>query len=205
LNNGLTHAAVVKLLIKGVIDEKIINQIKKVSIMNSNTVIVSYSHTGNNATLAEGLAKNFNLNCMYIKELRKRTVMTIVLDVLFNRTPNIEKSIGEIENYENIVFVAPIWLGKVASPLRPVFKMLKGKSKNFSFVSISAGPEDNCQRINTELGKRLGNKPEKVLNPLIVNLMTDKTNPSRKELDEYKLKGDDAKMVINEVVKEFSK
>ncbi|HRX10693.1 MAG TPA: hypothetical protein P5210_03525, partial [Draconibacterium sp.] len=96
-------------------------------------------------------------------------------------------------------------LGKVASPLRPVFKMLKGKSKNFSFVSISAGPEDNCQRINTELGKRLGNKPEKVLNPLIVNLMTDKTNPSRKELDEYKLKGDDAKMVINEVVKEFSK
>lgn len=167
------------------------------------TLVVSYSFTGNNARLAEGIARQTGADWTKINEKKQRNVFTIVLDVLFNRTPKIEVPMVSHEAYQRLIFVAPVWLGKVASPLRAVFKRWKGKVPEYAFVSISAGADGKAPQLEPELSRRMGLKPVKVVNPLIHHLLPEEPKPSRKELDAYRLKGDEAETIVREVVNEL--
>ena len=169
------------------------------------TLVLSYSFTGNNAVLAEGIAEKTGADWVKVVEKKQRNVFTIVLDVLFNRTPKIESPDRVHEGYERLVFVAPVWLGKVASPLRAVFKHYKGQVQDYSFVSISAGADGKAPQLEPELIRRMGAKPQKVVNPLIIHLFPDEPKMSRQKLDAYRLKGSDATVMVDRVVRELQK
>ncbi len=167
------------------------------------TLIISYSHTGNNGTIARDLAHATGAEHHELQEIKGRNVFTILLDVVFNRKPQILPLQTNLSRYNTIIFVAPIWFGKVASPLRRVFSNLNGNAGSYAFVSLSAGPGGKKQPVTKELTRRTGKKPQAVINPLISEILPSKPTPTRKQLDEYRISEDDANQIVQHVVREL--
>jgi hypothetical protein len=57
--------------------------------------------------------------------------------------------------------------------------MYRENIKNYSFISLSGGADGVNVGIEHELVKRLGKKPVKVDNPLIINLLPSEPRPTR--------------------------
>ncbi len=169
------------------------------------TLIISYSFTGNNGKLSNIIAERINADFVEIKEKRKRTILTILLDVIFNRTPKIQKSEKIFEEYEHLLFIAPIWFGKIASPLRTLFEDLKNTNKKFSFISLSSGADGVNPDLEKELIQRTGIKPKTVINPLIREILPTNPKPSRKEINTYKISEDEADDVVKKIITELNK
>ena len=125
------------------------------------TLIVYYSFSGNNELLAKKLQSLLNCQIMKISEHKKRTNFSIVLDILLKRTPKLNPPTLQITDYEYIIFVAPIWAGKIASPLKAFIKSLDEKIIKYSFISL-CGSRDNGN-VASELTSLTGRKPFKLL------------------------------------------
>lgn len=160
------------------------------------TLVLFYSFTGNNEKLAKRIADYLSADYQAINEINKRNFFTIVLDVVFNRIPHIHKPVKEINQYEHVIFIAPIWLGKIASPLRSVFKLYRENIRSYSFISLSGGADGVNVGIEHELVSRLGKKPVKVDNPLIIDLLPTEPRPTRQQLEDYRLSDVDASKVL---------
>ena len=168
------------------------------------TLIISYSFTGNNSKLANIIAESINADFEQLEEKRKRTILTILLDVIFNRTPKVKEPKIAFEQYEHIIFIAPIWFGKIASPLRIMFENLKKTNKNFSFISLSSGADGVNPDLEKELIQRTGIKPQTVINPFIREMLPVNPKPSRKEINTYKISLDEANEVVNKIITELN-
>ncbi|MFZ5941248.1 MAG: NAD(P)H-dependent oxidoreductase [Bacteroidota bacterium] len=151
------------------------------------TVVISYSYTGNNAVLAAELAARLGARHVEVRETKNRTLFTIILDVLFNRRPGVEVDLSEAGSADHVIFVAPVWLGAVAAPMRAVFDRLREKVKVYSLVSFSAGADGPNTGLEKDLVRRMGRRPVLVLNPLITEFLPADPIPTRKELDAYRL------------------
>jgi flavodoxin len=115
------------------------------------TIIVYYSNTKNNEILAHDLQKKLSCDILKIEEIRKRTGFTIFLDLLFNRMPKIKDHGVPLELYENFIFVAPIWMGKIASPLKSFLFKEKERVNSYSFISLCGGVKGQATKIKKEL------------------------------------------------------
>ncbi|MDF2536881.1 MAG: hypothetical protein K0R18_3043 [Bacillales bacterium] len=102
-------------------------------------VVISYSFTGNNEALASSVAEEFAVEHIKIKETKQRTGGSIILDIIFNRTPKVQPTVDSLENVDLILFFGPIWMGQVATPLRAYLKHLKTNPCKYAFISISGG------------------------------------------------------------------
>ena len=169
------------------------------------TLIISYSFTGNNGKLAKKIAQKLSADFSVIEEKKNRTVLTILLDLLFNRIPSIKEFEKQFELYENLIFVAPVWFGKIATPFRVLFKELNGKIEDYSFVSISAGTNgEKNSNLEKELMQRTGLMPKAVINPFISEILPANPKPSRKQLDAYRLSDTDADDLAKRVLSELN-
>lgn len=169
------------------------------------TLVIYHSFTGNNSKLAQEIAMSINADIKEIKEKKNRTILTILLDVLFNRIPTIKDFDIQFELYENLIFVAPVWFGKIATPFRALFKELNGKVVVYSFVSISAGTNgEKNSNLEKELMQRTGLIPKAVVNPLISEILPANPKPSRKQLDAYRLSDTDADDLVKRVLSELN-
>jgi hypothetical protein len=164
------------------------------------TSIVYCSFTGNNAKLANAIAQKLNADCIELKETRKRTVFTIVLDVFLNQTPKIQSIENQLDQYEYLILIAPVWFGKIGTPLRSVFQYIKGKNKTILLVSLSAGADGINFGLESEITKRTGTVPNVVINQLISDLLPDDPKPNRKMLDEYKISGEEADVIAEKML-----
>jgi flavodoxin len=82
------------------------------------TLIIYYSFSGNNKFLAQALQKRLDCDLHTIVELKHRKSIDILFDLIFKRTPKIRKSNFDLRQYDRSILVAPIWAGKIATPLR---------------------------------------------------------------------------------------
>ena len=160
-------------------------------------LIISYSYTGNNALLAKGLAVKLDSDYSELREMKKRNVFTIFLDVVFNRTPKTQQLHKSIKNYDYVIFVAPIWFGKIATPFRHLFKIHKEDLKNYAFISLSAGANGDTPNVEAELQKYIDKKPKALVHLLITDLVPYNQRANRKLLDAYRLNEKDAENLIN--------
>lgn len=154
------------------------------------TTILSYSLTGNNEALAAAVAKKLSAEHLRVTEAKKRSMGKIILDMILNRTPPVSAPLDKIDTEGFVVFAGPIWMGKLPTPLRSCFKELKGRLKNYAFISVSGGALGTNPKLEQELTKRLGKKPAAVIDQQIVNLM-ENPNPSAQETSRYRLSEDD--------------
>lgn len=152
-----------------------------------NIAVVSYSLTGNNGALAAAVAKELSAVHIKISEEKPRKMSTIILDMLFNRTPRVRPLPSELEKYEGILFIAPVWMGKAASPLRAYFKHLKAHPQPYAFASISGGALNTNPKLAEDLEKRAGAKPMAFVDLHIADLLPPEPKPMMKDTSAYRL------------------
>lgn len=156
---------------------------------------VSYSSTGNNEALAKSVAEEFAAEHLIITEMKSHTIGSIVIDMIFNRTPQVQPLPEELGHYDLILFFAPIWMGKVATPLRMYLKYLITNPCRYAFISISGGADGDNIKIADELKKRTGKEPVALIDLHIVDLLPSDPKPVRKDTSAYRLdRGDITKL-----------
>lgn len=126
-------------------------------------LIIYFSFSGNNRRLAEYLAKEIQCDMCPIIEQKRRTMLTIILDMIFKRDSKIEAIELSITNYDHTILVAPIWDSKVANPLKTLLKSEKNSLNNYSFISL-CGFDRHGQKesITHQLTDLTGHQPKAV-------------------------------------------
>lgn len=127
-----------------------------------NYVVIYYSFTGNNRLLASELQRRLGCDCVEVTEARKRSRMTILLDVLFARTPKIRWTRSDLGSYDQAILVAPVWAGRIAAPLAAFVARHKDELPPLSFLSLCSGVPGQPAHIGDELERLTGRAPEAV-------------------------------------------
>ena len=153
------------------------------------TLIVYYSFTGNNKALAEKLQHRLNADILRIEEDRKRTNISIFLDMIFKRKPKLKKYNFLPFAYNHLVIVAPVWAGNVSTPMQRFLELEKGVIKKYSFVSLCGGLAGQKEKIAEHLFSTTGRRPEFVMELWLSKL----TSPDSKNQPNYRIKGHDWK------------
>ena len=164
------------------------------------TLIISYSLTGNNKTLAISVAEALRAEHIMVSEDKPRTNLTITLDLLLNRTPAVKPSIDNLEDYELVIFMGPVWMGQVATPLRAYFKQFRSSPGKYAFISISGGSEEGNPNLGNDLYKRIGKDPVALIDLHITDLLPAEPKPDRKTISAYRLTDKDIKSMTDTIL-----
>lgn len=166
-------------------------------------IVFSYSFTGNNEALATSVAAEFAAKHVKIIESKPRTNNTIIFDVLFNRTPQINPIVDKVEDYDLVIFVGPVWMEKVATPLRACFNHCRSKLGKYAFVSLSGGSVGTNPKLPGDLLKRVGKEPVALIDLHIADLLPPDPKPTMKDTGAYRLNDKDKKSLTNTIVKKL--
>jgi hypothetical protein len=162
-------------------------------------IVISYSLTGNNQDLAASLAAAFEAEHIRITEPRPRTMGTIILDMVFSRTPKIIMPVANIAEIDWVLFVGPVWMGQIATPFRACFKQLGQKIGKYAFISISGGADGPNPKLAGELEKRLGKAPDRLIDLHIADLLPPEPKPTRKGTMAYRITERDVKYLTDTI------
>ena len=161
------------------------------------TVIMSYSLTGNNEALAKSIAGELKVEHIRITEPKKRTKGTIVADLVFGRTPQTEPKPQIMSAYDLIIFVAPVWIGHPAFPIRPYLKQLKKHPQKYAYVSLSGGSLNDNPGLANVLKRRTGVEAEAVIDLHITDLLPPEPKPTPDAITKYRLTEQDLERLTN--------
>lgn len=167
------------------------------------TTIISYSFTGNNDKLAEYLARQTGADHIRVTEPQKRTFGKIAFDRLYGRTPRINESLEKAGMSDFILFIGPVWMYQIASPLRSCFKQLRRSRADYAFASISGGADgpDSNSGLRRELTKRMKREPRDVFDlHIAANLLPADPKPTRDDTSVYKVTAQDIEFLGNKVL-----
>lgn len=151
------------------------------------TAVMSYSFTGNNEALAKGIAEELKVEHIRITESKKRTNGMIAADFILGRTPRTEPKPQIMSAYDLIIFVAPVWIGQPAFPIRSYLKQLKKHPQKYAYVSISGGGLNNNSGLPDTLKRRAGIKAVTVIDMHITDLLPPGPKPTPQSIDTYRL------------------
>ena len=85
------------------------------------TLVVYYSHTGNNRFLAERLARDMKGDIEEIKP-RLNVFFFLIFSSFLHITFGIKDLEHDIASYDKVLLVGPIWMGNLITPLRSFVK-----------------------------------------------------------------------------------
>lgn len=150
------------------------------------TWVVYYSHHGNNATLARYLAARLGCGLVPIVELKPRTDLQILWDVLFPRFPRIQPIAQAFREYDHVILAGPVWAGKLAAPLRTFLQLYREQLHDYSFITL-CGYERPEQRgwLTTELTRRVGRPPHAVCELRVTDLVRPEQRRSLRLINGY--------------------
>jgi flavodoxin len=123
------------------------------------TLIIFYSHSGNNEKLALNLRERLKCDIHKICEAKTRKTISILLDFLFKRDSKLSGSNIDIKEYDKVILISPIWGGKVASPMRTFIKQEKSNVGNYFYITICNGEIGQKEKITSELYSIVEHKP----------------------------------------------
>jgi flavodoxin len=152
------------------------------------TLIVYYSFTQNNAALARIIQQRLDCEMLKVETLRRRSAFSIFLDAAFGRKPAILKHNLPMANYEHFVFVGPIWLGKIAGPLKTFLSEEKGNIKRYSFISVCGGLTGQKEKIEDELTSIVGSRPQSVCELWVSEIVSEKVTKNAKNVSAYRIR-----------------
>lgn len=152
------------------------------------TIIIYYSHTGNNALLAEKIAKDLGAPLFQLLEAKPRTTARIFFDMLFQRKPKLMGLPENIEDADLVLFLGPVWMFHIPSPLRSCFQALKSKVKRYAFVSLSGGALGPNPGLAKELVRCLGKNMAFHLDLTATQFCQVKGNPTTEDTRNFHLK-----------------
>jgi flavodoxin len=128
-------------------------QLDLLSSGTCNPLIVYYSRSGNSRLVADTLKEQLSCKVACIQSTKNREgflgVLTCVLDQLMDREDIIKPLATDPKDYNPVILVSPIWIGKLASPARTFIKQTKLEGKDMYLVLTYNG------RLNEEKEKNL--------------------------------------------------
>lgn len=165
------------------------------------TLVAYYSMSGNNKKLADYIKEKYNLELLEIKEKKKRKTFTIILDLIFKkRKSKLAEYNADLDRYDNIILIGPIWMGKVCKPLLTFALNEKDNIKSFSYMSVcGGGNRDILLEDNFTLETQI--TPKKVLQLAITPLIPAELQKDLKYLMSYKIKDEDLISYAQEIEK----
>lgn len=163
------------------------------------TLIVYYSLTKNNETLAWELQQKLNCDIQRIEEIRKRTNLTIILDLLFKRKPEIKRSKNPISLYDKIILIAPIWDTNVATPMKSFIEMERNNFKEYSFITVCSGRPGQLEKITHDLEELAGKVPLTVEELKVNDLLPFEQKNKVKYSSTYRIKKPDLEVFQTEI------
>ncbi len=155
------------------------------------TLIVYYSFTQNNSVLAKYFQGKLGCDMLRIEEAKKRTGLTILLDLLFNRKPKIREHNFTLNRYDHFILIAPIWAGKIASPLKTFLLQAGDAIHNYSFITVCSGRTGQREKIATQLEELLDIKPEMVTELWVNDLLPEDKKNTIKYSSSYRIQQKD--------------
>lgn len=168
--------------------------------------VLSYSFSGNNEKLASGIVKSVSAQHITITEPKKRTFGTIFANFLLNRTPKISPEPQKLGDYDALIFVAPVWMGHPAFPLRAYLQYLKQHPIKYGFISISGGGSDKTNpRLGENVTKLAGKAPALFSDMHISDLLPKGANATPQAVMDYKIIQDDCDQLTEKAVAEIKK
>lgn len=116
------------------------------------SLVVYYSRTGKNRTLAQYLSEKYRFQKDEIFDLAKRGGYGGFLKSGFTTMMRIGTKIAPRKidpiDYENIIICSPIWVGILPPAIRTYIKSNKERIRNIIFVSISGVGRENTMLKN---------------------------------------------------------
>lgn len=121
-------------------------------------LVVSYSHTGTSRQLANTLAQLQGWTATEIAEVHPgRGDWRCVLDSLLRRRPAIRYGGPAPEQFDAVVLVAPIWVYRLAGPMRSFVDQYRDRLSTVAVVSVMGGR--GAPNAVAEIGHLLGRSP----------------------------------------------
>ncbi|WP_044478929.1 flavodoxin family protein [Paenibacillus antibioticophila] len=167
--------------------------------------VISYSFTGNNDRLAASVAQDLSATHIKITPRKPMTMGNIILDMIFSRTPKVEPDPDSLQQYDLILFFAPVWMGHIASPLRAYWNYLKSTPQAYGFFSISGGADNGNPKLLAELLKRTGAEPSIMLDQHIKGFLPQNSKTTRNDTSAYKISETEARYLSSIAIKEINK
>jgi hypothetical protein len=123
-------------------------------------LIIYYSFSGNNELLAQHLAERLGCTVEAVVEKKKRRPLTILLDLAFRRRPAIEEIRAAPARHDHVLFLAPLWNMRVASPMASAIRQTRHELPAYSFVTLCGGERPGQrERVTGELEELAGKPP----------------------------------------------
>ena len=104
------------------------------------TLVLYYSHTGNNAWLARKIAAALDCDSEQITP-RLNLLPLLILFSLLKKSPGVRPLKHRLEEYDAVIIVGPIWMGQLILPLYSVIKKYGKQIKQLYFATC-CGSED---------------------------------------------------------------
>jgi flavodoxin len=141
------------------------------------TLVVYYSFSGNNEKLAFKLKESIECDTHKIIEEKKRKTISILFDFLLNRKSRLSSSTINVKNYDQIIFIAPIWSSKIATPMRAFIESQKSNLGKYFFMTLCNGIYGQQEKIAAELNSIVFHEPDEVIELWVNKLLPeDKQN-----------------------------
>jgi hypothetical protein len=125
-------------------------------------VVIYYSFTGNNRRLAMELQRRLACDAVEVTDAHARNRFTILLDLVLNRKPAVRWLPHDLRQYDQAVLLAPVWAGRIATPLAAFIAREKDVLPPFAFISLCSGVPGQPEKIAAQLQTLTGRKPEAV-------------------------------------------
>lgn len=155
------------------------------------TLIVYYSFTQNNEKLAKYLHKLLGCDIVKLETVKRRNGLSIMLDLMFHRAPTLKTVPYYLRDYDHVIFIAPIWAGRIAMPLKTFLKKEKSNIKRYSFITLCGGAPGQKKKIENELASVLNIMPENVIELWINNLLPANKKDTIKYTSGYRIQPDE--------------
>ena len=123
------------------------------------TLIVCYSYTGNNKTLAHLLQRRLGCDLTDVMEPKGRGTWRTVLDLFLKRVPAILPVTLPPGSYERVILIAPVWARHIAMPMGSFVRQYSGQLGSYGFITVCTGREGQAAQLTGELTKMAGHAP----------------------------------------------
>lgn len=154
------------------------------------TLIAYYSFTQNNEKLARYLQKQLNCDIVKIETTKKRNSFSILLDLMFKRKPEIKAVPYYLQDYEHVIFIAPIWAGRIATPMKSFLINEKARIKQYSFITLCGGGAGQKEKIQSDLVTTLQKPPVKLLELWVNDLLPAQKKDTIKYTSGFRIETD---------------
>lgn len=151
------------------------------------TKIFYYSFSGNNRRVARVIGDAFEVEPIEIREQRKRTPFSMLIDLVIERHPRIEMPRVRLTGDERVILIAPVWNWKIAAPMRTFIKQMRQHLRNYWVVCVCGGRPGQQERLMHQYTRFVGRPPRGLLQLPIEDLVPVERRDAVKDLTEYRI------------------